>query len=311
MDQGVPGRAGPAAARAPSSPLDVTAPAWVLQPSAGRGRCGVESPEHAVVRSPIGIGLHPIGGKQGLLPAWPVVPLGTPGRDGEVGPAVSRTEFGHVHLAGILTVLSNEGVGHTGVAVAHHQLVYRRRTGKIASRVVARNCGLRDPVFHRPGERTPINGQRVVKRSQPYTSRPDGCSRICFPVIADRTVAGQPSRKHPSSVRVRPVVEHYGYGGKLRRPSQPLDFCAQIEVGTGRRPLCEPTRRTATDLEGQAAETVSPYRRYGLVITKPTDLHRHRYVIGRAATDQHEPILPRRAPKRLTGLPTRRLDPSG
>ena len=91
---------------------------------------GSEVPQESVVtRAPI-VRLDPVGIKETLFPAGPVVPCGTPSGDGEVGPSVGESEAAEIHMAGAVAVVIQEGIGGAGVAVADDESIDGWRVGE-------------------------------------------------------------------------------------------------------------------------------------------------------------------------------------
>lgn len=73
--------------------------------------------------------------EEGVLPAWPVVPLGAPGGNGEVGSAVGHAERSEIHVAGPPAVVIDDRVRSAYVAVAHHRPVDIRSFAEDAQRL--------------------------------------------------------------------------------------------------------------------------------------------------------------------------------
>src|SRR4051812_39139615 len=76
---------------------------------------GAEIPEHPVPGGADRVGVDAVGVEQEALPAGAVVPHGTPGGDGEVGPAVGDPEGPQVDVPGATAVIGEQGVRRTGV----------------------------------------------------------------------------------------------------------------------------------------------------------------------------------------------------
>ena len=222
---------------------------------------GIEVPKEAVIAGSVRVGGDAIRVKKQSLPARAVIPLGTPGGDRQISPAIGDAHCTEVDVAGAGADVGQQRVGSARVAVAHDELVNVRRighqlqgpndaewlmdgvpSGRQETTGGRSPASIGDAVFCRPREWACSDREAVMHGPEATPYRGHRCRWVGSPPITDRVLAGDRGRNDPRPFLVEAVIHDSGHANKSGGPPEADHLSLKVHAAPHRRPLDETKR---------------------------------------------------------------------